>query len=46
MSVTIRVATPADLNAVVDLWDGAAGPTRLKSDIGAAKALLARDPQA
>ena len=42
----VRTATAADIDAVVDLWVRAAGPTRLPSDGGAVVRLLERDPGA
>ncbi len=42
----IRSATEADIPAVVDLWNRAAGPTRHAGQAPEAEQLLARDPDA
>jgi ribosomal protein S18 acetylase RimI-like enzyme len=42
----VRSATDVDVDAIVELWDRAAGPTRLPGRHEAVRALLARDPDA
>jgi ribosomal protein S18 acetylase RimI-like enzyme len=44
--VDIRPATMTELDAVVDLWDRAGGPTRHRGRRAEAEALLRRDPHA
>jgi ribosomal protein S18 acetylase RimI-like enzyme len=44
--ITIRTALPEDLDAVVDLWGRAAGPTRHAGQRHEAEVLLRRDPDA
>jgi ribosomal protein S18 acetylase RimI-like enzyme len=44
--VTIRCATEADLDGVVDLWHHAAGPSRHPGQRAEAEILLGRDPEA
>jgi ribosomal protein S18 acetylase RimI-like enzyme len=43
---TIRPATAEDIDAVVDLWNRAAGPTRHAGQAAEAHQLLQRDPGA
>ena len=44
--LTIRAATIDDVDAVVDLWNRAAGPTRHAGQTAEATVLLRRDPDA
>jgi ribosomal protein S18 acetylase RimI-like enzyme len=41
----VRTASAADIDAVLDLWAVASGPTRLANDRAVVERLLGRDPE-